>query len=251
MDQRIILASIYVLFPPLILLIAELNKTFLIWHIRIVDFVDLVILGPFYLVMMIIIYGSIRLDQGSKKGKRMETTKEQVMGFVFAMLFFEGHAMHMTANAIDTFSFEINDYKSTIPQDTRELIHFLDEFLGHLLLFIGLMGLIVLLLWIEIAHASNQGQELTRNENVICYALGTIYGTSMAIGAIEATYFVGFWNAYAILGLFFAYWLIKKNRERMKKLVYFKVIVAFYLTIPIATGLYWLAVGSFTQPSSL
>ena len=251
MDRRIVLAGIYVLFPSIVFLVAELNKTFLIWHIRIVDFVDLVIIGPFYLVMMILIYGSVNLGEGLSERQRTESSRERVIGFVLAMLFFEGHAMHLTANAIDTFSFEINDYKNIIPQDTRELIHFLDEFLGHLLLFIGLMGLIALLLWIEAARVSENARELTQSENVLCYVLGIIYGVSMTIGAIEASYFIGFWNVYAILGLFLVYSLFGKDREKLDRLVYSKIIIAFYLTIPTATAIYWLIVGSFTQPSSL
>jgi hypothetical protein len=128
------------LVPPVTMGLVEWKKTFLIWHIRIVDFTDLVVLAPFYLIVFLLIQSVIF----EKKQGRLFWIAVGLIG-----LFLYGHAMHLTANAINTYSTEIHNYQSQIPPDTYEMIYFFDEDLGHWILFAALFGLMGVWLYAE------------------------------------------------------------------------------------------------------
>jgi len=125
--------ALLTLVPIVLVVVTEVNKTVLIWHIRIVDFIDLVVQAPFFLIVLYLLY---RLF--------LDDMPDPWFGFAamaFGCLFLYGHAMHVTANAINTYSTEINDYLNIIPSDTYALIFFFDERLGHLLIYTGLFSL--------------------------------------------------------------------------------------------------------------
>jgi hypothetical protein len=123
---------IFVLVPIVVVGLTEAFKTHLIWHLRIVDFVDLVFTAPFFMVMLL--YFNHTIFEGQKERSLYLVS----LGLMILTLY--GHSMHLVGNAINTYSTEINHYLDRIPSDTYEMIYFFDEDLGHWLLYIGLFG---------------------------------------------------------------------------------------------------------------
>ena len=231
MDRNTSLAGIFVLTQVVVVLFSFLNRQILLWHFRLIDFVDLVFLGPFYLVMFILIGKSLVIP---------ESPKIRGVTYFFLFSFFEGHAMHLTANAIDTFAFEVNNYQ--IPNDLRNLIHFLDEILGHALFFIGLFGLF----HIVFAFEPNHAKSLERNDLLFTRLIGVVYGMSLTIAVIEARYFIYLYLFYCFLSI----------ASRLSVLNYsytpYRIILIHTFISSLITALiYWLVFGGFAQPSEL
>ena len=77
-----------------------------------------------------------------------EQSREQYRRAVTALIltFQVGRAVHISADAIHTYSTEVHpEYKDQLPADLLELIYFLDEDLGHWLLFIPYYSTLALL----------------------------------------------------------------------------------------------------------
>ena len=103
---------------------------------------DLLGAAPLYIVSLIFLYNYFEVEKAPRWLRRVY--------LVLVILFFYGHAMHVTANAVNTFSTEIRDYKALLPQDMYALLYFLDETLSHLIVFISRYGLLVCLLGLEV-----------------------------------------------------------------------------------------------------
>ena len=149
----------------------ELNKTIVVWHIRIVDLVDLVVLAPFYFGVLFRLHRALRLSGSYSFAS---------IGCITFFLY--GHAMHVTANAINTYMTEVNDYRDSIPDDAYDLIYFFDETLSHYLLFTGLFSLFVV--WC----VSEQPLEALEDRTLLSAGfLGGLQGIAQGLAMIEAT----------------------------------------------------------------
>jgi hypothetical protein len=81
----------------------------------------------------------------------------------------------VTANAVNTFSTEIRDYRSIIPDDAYGLLYFLDETLSHILLYTTRYGLLASLLAFE--HLRTPDTEMAgRQRYGWVIALGVLFG---------------------------------------------------------------------------
>jgi hypothetical protein len=159
----------FVLVPATIALLTESIKTTLVWYIRIVDLLDLTLTAPFYIVTLVAVHGIVFFDK---------KTFSSYLSIGLIACFMYGHAMHLTANAINTYSTEIHDYIDIIPADTYELIYFFDEILGHLILYLSLFGLLGL--W--------SLENNLENKNKLCStASGSLFGIIYAIALIESS----------------------------------------------------------------
>jgi len=88
--------------------------------------------------------------QGGGGGKRWRSAASGLV-----MVFQVGRSVHIVADAIHTYATEVHpEYKQQVPVDMMELIHFLDEDLGHWLLFIPYYSLLALLTYCH-AGAAN------------------------------------------------------------------------------------------------
>lgn len=231
MDYRTRLAGLFISTQVIVVSISFLYRHILVWNFRLIDFVDLVVLGPFYLIMFVLIGKSLVIP---------ETPRIRSLTFLYLFFFFEGHAMHLTANAIDTFAFEVNDYQ--IPNDLRNLIHFLDEILGHALFFLGLFGLFQIVL---ISEPSLEGP-LELGEMLFNGLIGVIYGISLTIAVIEAQYFIYWYIAYCILSIISSLTILNYPNAP-----YRTILLSTFISSIITSLVYWLTFGDFVQPSEL
>ena len=97
-----------------------------------------------------------------------------------------------TANAINTYSTEINNYRNLLPDDVYSLIYFFDEILVHLILYTGIFGLIGLL---TIENTIKETKYLAMAVLGLLFGLGlsvTIIESSQVIIVIPAFIWIGF-----------------------------------------------------------
>lgn len=224
-----------VFFPMIITVITELNKKFLIWHIRIVDFVDLVVMAPFYGIILYRLT-SLLLDKYH--------ARSHTLSIIFLVTMLYGHSMHMTANAINTFSTEINNYRQVLPEDVYSLIFFFDEILGHWILYIGLFGLFAT--WLEFVAL-----ELKITNDIRANAL--FLGLICSITIIES----GQLLIIPIVFLIFMGLLIKKAIEKKDCLIILRnafmvnYSAIFIFGLLIGSLIYFLIFKGFPEPSTL
>lgn len=155
-------------------LVGEAFKTHLIWYIRFSDFIDLLIVAPLSLLCLVLLYEHFQENNVPRWLRR---------GFlVLAMLYLYGHAMHMTSNTIDTFSTEIRDYGTLLPQDMSELVYYLDEILSHWILFLSRYGLLACLLVLEVRYLSSL---VSGWIHWLAVGSGVLYGMADAVVFVE------------------------------------------------------------------
>lgn len=224
------------LVPLIVTITTEQSKANLVWYIRIVDFVDLIFLAPFYLIILIAIHQIVF---------EKKNTALSLFSLGLISIFMYGHAMHLTGNAINTYSTEIRDYKPIIPPDTYELIYFFDEILGHLLIF----GAIFFLLGIWSLECTLQ------DDNIIqTFGSGLVFGLSYSVALIESGQpWLSFIAILLLVGS--NYWKSLKEKRSLYNLWATNPITRFSITamvsLVIGQIIYLIVFGSFIQPSHL
>ena len=172
--ERLRLLVLFTLGALAIGLVGEAFKTHLVWYIRFSDFIDLLIVAPLSLLCLLFLQEHFQQENVPRWLRR---------GFLFfAMLYLYGHAMHMTSNTIDTFSNEIRDYGTIVPQDMSELIYYLDEELSHWILFLSRYALIACLFVLEARYLNLL---LSGSTYRLAVGAGIWYGVADAIVFVE------------------------------------------------------------------
>jgi hypothetical protein len=223
-------------------LLGEAFKTHLIWYMRFADLVDLLLVAPVYLVSLVWFHEQF-LNRSAAAWLRRTF-------LVLAILLLYGHAMHVTANAINTFSIEIRGYEAILPADTSALIYFLDETLSHWIVFLTRFGLFACLLKLE----SRAPFETARASFPWGLAIGGLYGVWQAIVFTEGQKVL---LAPAIVVVVGAVWLWQWRQSKLLLASFLRrgpatAFVAGLLPAMLAgLTLYALVVGSFTEPSKL
>lgn len=243
--RTIVLLLLLTFVPLIVTLISELNKTFLVWHIRIVDFLDMVLLAPFYLAILYF----LRRTALSRQGHGWAG----FLSFALVATFLYGHAMHLTANAVNTYSTEIHDYLDRIPADTYELLYFFDEELGHWIVFCSLFPLMGLWAWLE----RGQGQARLSGAQLACTLLaGIVEGIALGIALVEASQPVLGYVLSGLLLLWTALGAVGSVRWRHlgaelgpRPLTIYVLSVA--VLVPVVETVYALVMGGFVEPSQL
>lgn len=235
MKKLNLLLWLLTLIPPLIVTATEMNKTILVGYVRIVDFVDLVVMAPFIFTITLGVHSAIYSQK--------PVSKDAWLSLVLIGFLLYGHAMHLTANSINTYSTEIKDYRNLIPEDSYALIYFLDEQLGHWLLYLGLFG--AFSLWTWSCELSIHGW----SSLLVC---GFIFGISYGVVIIESSQ-VWLTPLLAILLIGSSAAAAKKRAQHFLSLVKHNPISQFTLMmavgISIGTVVYFLITGGFVEPS--
>ena len=229
---------------PFALLIGrEITKGGLIGYLRAADAGDLLLLSPLYIIILIYM-----LFYMSRYGA---PARIQMAFITFSFVFIFGQSMHFTANAINTFATEVNDYKDILPEDLYTLIFDLDERLSHWILLGGAIGLIAI--WF-LYDRKQLSPPLFPNNLILIVLVGAIWGMMMAVSVIEARMVIISIPVLLFLaGLWIYYW-----RQSGHPLIEFAVqrpftgfvivLVIFSLTFTFVWGV---LNGGFPQPSEL
>jgi hypothetical protein len=235
--------ALFTLSDIVLSLSGEAVKTHLVWYFRYTDMIDLALIAPLYLASFIWMEGQFVATGASTWLRRTF--------LILAMLFLYGHAMHVTANAINTFSTEIHDYLALIPADTYALLYFLDETLSHYIVFVTRFGLFACLLVLDV---SSRMSEDSAPLYPWALGLGCLYGVWQAIVFTEGQK-VFLLPILAIgLGVIW-YILYRKQTSKFSTFMRSGVMTAFVAgLIPfifIGLLLYAQIVGGFIEPSKL
>lgn len=230
---------VFVLLPILAVVIGEAFKTRLIWYFRLVEIIDLLFLSPFYLVMLL--FFTLTIFSGQRPGKLFPVA----LGLMGLTLY--GQAMHLTGNAINTFSTEIRHYLQQIPSDMYQLIYFLDENLGHWIFYAGMFGSLGVWMVAERPESALPGP-VGKTPTLA----GAFFGLSYAVAVIESSQaWLGFLAAGWLLGC--SFWSSRRHgmgwrlRWRQSTWVQFGLAAALLLILGELAYAGW--VGGFIQPS--
>ena len=214
-----------------------------IWYFRAADLADMAILGP--ILMGVLLYLWFYMFRYGAPTRLLVVFAVLMIGFMWS------HAMHATANSINTFATEVRDYRDVIPDDLYQLIFFLDERLSHWLLFgftTGLLGC-----WL-IFDQSELAPPIFPRNLILLFILGVIYGIVKAYGLIEArVIFMIIPSSIVLLGLWFWYWrrggLSLSDYLRHRP---FTTFVAIFSIFTVLTMIVWgIVFNGFPQPSEI
>jgi len=241
----------FTLFPIAVFAVAELNKSYLIWRIRIVDFCDLTLLGPFYAIALFVFYQIITESIDKKPDLRNTSILVKFALFFLACLFFEGHGMHMATNAVSTYIAEVHNYKPLIPPDAWELLFFLDEFLGHLLVFTALYTMLIIYALVQQKVPMHKISALSF---VIISILGVIWGGAQMVAMIEAS-LPKLMLLYTSVSLLVNIVLFLRSKEQLFPYLAQRPLILFIASglsaILLLTPVYYTILGGFLQPSQI
>ncbi len=194
------------------------------------DFTDILVILPSFFFSSWILY-----EQFSERWQGGRWIRYL---FLLSMLIFvEGHGIHWAANQI---------HNHLAPGDPGfEVAYFLDENLGHIMIFSGILLLLFTLSFMRIGALD----ERRRGDTLVLYFSSIVFGLYLSIGSIEGQV------VYMVLAATIAeiVWVVNFIKHGKMKLG--DTWVLFYLLTGIWTILfslaYFLIVGSFTQPSEL
>ena len=235
---------ILLIVAPFALLVGRAISTGgLIGYMRTADVGDLLLLSPLYgIILIYLLFYMARYQAPSAI---------QVTFISFSFLFIFGQAMHLTANAINTFATEVRDYKEILPDDLYTLIFDLDERLSHWILLATSIGLIGS--WF-IYDRLLISPPIFPNNRIFIVLVGIIWGIVMAISVIEARMVVlGVFVLLLLAALWNWYW--RRSNERLGVFAVERPYTGFVAVMVIAClgfFLVWgLIYGGFPQPSEL
>nr|MDO8045540.1 hypothetical protein [Candidatus Baldrarchaeota archaeon] len=158
------------------------------------------------------------------------------------ILHIEGHGLHWAANAIDVTM----NHTVGVPIALHEYTYFLDEHLGHWLLFYALFGMLLYFLLISIIKDRDEKIE---NRWLVNQIIAFIFGFSLIVTGIEAQ--IPYETIIAGL-VFLAIPMVslrQKIREMFKKKCLASYMFSTGLWIVIFAAIYWLLFHGFPQPS--
>jgi hypothetical protein len=223
-------------------IIGEAFKTHMIWYIRFADVMEIVVNSAFYLTGLVLLFEVFWQAQVSVGLRRLFAS--------LIILFFIGHVMHFTANTINVFGTEINDYKALIPADLYALIYFLDENLSHIILYTSRYALLACLVVLETSYLVKFSS--LQRMWVAGLVVGALYGLWEAIVFIEGQKVWLIPVAFIILAAVWV-WAWRKSGKPVRSFLRTGPITAFVtLELPfLLIGLlaYRLIFGDLGQPS--
>jgi len=163
--------------------------------------------------------------------------------FIFLLiLHMEGHGFHWAANALDVTM----DHTTGVPAALHGYAYFLDEHLGHWLLFYALFGMLLHFLLISVVKSRDEKVEkLWLINQIAAFA----FGFSLIVSGIEAQ------MPYEtiIAGLIFFTIPIVFLKEKLKEMFREKCLVSYMfstgLWIIMLASIYWIIFQGFPQPS--
>lgn len=229
--------------PVAAYLFRELVTTGTIWYFRIVDLADLFILTPIYIAVILFLFLYM-----ARSGAPYSL---QLVFLIFGFVFITGHAMHFTANSINTYSTEVKDYQSVIPPDTYALIYFLDEKLSHYILFVAVTGLLICwFIFDRLALAA----PIMPGHPLLLLIVGVVLAVVLAYSLIEAR---AVWLLIPMMvilaGLWF--WFFRRSDLPFRKYLTDRPFTTFAAILVIAALIltvgYGLIYGGFPQPSEM
>jgi len=199
------------------------------------DTIDLILYFPVFGIILLELFRNVVPNDAPKS--------LQYLILLAIMLHFYGHGFHWAANAINT----------RIPANSeltvKEWAYFLDEILGHKIMFGGLLLFVFSMSFCEIVYTKYGAEQYSRTKLAL---FAMFQGVTLTLAFIEGQFIYDAFVLIAIYTIFLAA-LGKKFenfREILKKPFVFFWLVTL-LSIYLWSALYILLFGGLFQPSEL
>ncbi|MFH0869284.1 MAG: hypothetical protein V1839_03590 [archaeon] len=158
-------------------------------------------------------------------------------------LFFEGHGMNHSANDI---SFHLQGASESL----KSLVYFYDEFLSHKLIYLGLFGLFLAGILLQISRPFSF--KMHRDDEVALGICGVLYGLGLGASLLEGqSPYIGIFAA----AIFIPALLLHHQKHTLKVVIrryplnYFLALTC--ITILVLFAIYHFCFGSFAEPSAI
>ncbi len=210
-----------------------------IWVFRIIDIFDIVLQTISLMIVVLYVYSKYIY------GKNKEVS---VFYLIVSMMLIGGHMMHFAANAIDMHFREVlnQDPSVSLPMSAYTLLHFLDEYLSHIIMF---TALILIFSIGAIFDIDGNIKEAMWPDKIITIFSGIILGSGMGISVVEASIPIYMMVLTAIcLASIVIY--AKKHERKISGHVFCLYVVTIF-TFLIISSLAYIAVFGFTSPREL
>ncbi len=219
-----------VIAPYLVVLVAP--RSGLRW---LPDMVDLVLYLPVIGIIFIELIRNI-MPNDAPKGV-------QYLILLSAILHFYGHGFHWSANAIDVRMPEGSE------PTVKEWAYFLDEILGHIIMFGGLLLFVYSLALSEAIYTSYHREEYPKH---ILVAFGIFHGFTLTLAFIEGQFI---YYAFILILLYVVLIAILGEKSDGLSRTLQKPFILFWfstlLSIYLWSAIYFLIFGGLYQPSEL
>jgi hypothetical protein len=217
------------------------------------EIVDVVLSLPLFIGFVFFVNKSLSKTADSSSLEEISSSKlkkTNALGLISLFILILGYGIHLAANAINVYITELNDYKDLILEEVYNLIFFYDEFLGHLFIFLGFIGLSLVLVIKEL-YMPNKIIDVSNLSLITSYILWFFLGGILSIISIEATYFIKFMIGVSTLSLIVLQFLFIKRGIILKSIIYASSIRFMCVGLIIFSILYYIIVGEFIPPSDI
>uniref|UniRef100_A0A7S4JB05 Uncharacterized protein n=1 Tax=Guillardia theta TaxID=55529 RepID=A0A7S4JB05_GUITH len=226
--------------PLVVFLFLEANiKVVLFGKLRLYNTVDFCVLTFFYSHVLESLLSMV-FDRADRESTSFLSPYRAASTLV--LVFQMGRILHCSADAIHSYATEIKDYSKDMPRDVLDLIHFLDEDMGHWILFASYFSLLSLLTaYYPTGHHSKERAP----SPLLPLVSGLVMGATHAVAVIESSHW---W--FGVVGCFtmLAGCLLTSFSCRNPFLLFSS---SASLSLLVCLILYKIAVGSFQEPSAL
>eukprot|EP01116_Phalansterium_solitarium_P024476 TRINITY_DN8994_c0_g1_i1.p1 TRINITY_DN8994_c0_g1~~TRINITY_DN8994_c0_g1_i1.p1 ORF type:complete len:295 (-),score=92.51 TRINITY_DN8994_c0_g1_i1:77-961(-) len=230
------------LLPPLVLLPSEIDKQWLVGgRMRAFNFYDMVLIAPFWMFAML----KMHLLNVGIPGR---STVVSTICACLSVVFFYGHAMHVTGDSINSYMTEVHpEYRQRVPDDLYELIYLLDEDLSHLLLFIALFTLYGI--WTFESNVQIQKDGSFWTGPWPSRIAGFVHGFSCTFASYETGH--PWLGVYSILWNLFNWWRKSLKTKKTRNYVMVSFVLPYCFMLGTGLVLYFVLMGGNLQPSEI
>ena len=236
----LLLISILIMLPRIISeSLFRFTSLKMIWVFRIIDIFDITLQTVSLFALILYIYSKYIYERGKKCS---------TIYMILASLLIGGHMMHFAANALDMHFREVlNENPSDVmPYTAYVLLHFIDEYLSHIIMFTALVMIISMG---SLAETYNEQKELKTLDRGIIMFSGIVLGGGLGISAVEASIPL-YVLALAIINLLIIVYHLKIHQRDVRQYP-FTLYALMLLTMLILSIIIFIIIFGFASPREI
>ena len=198
------------------------------------DIIDITLFVPFMAIILLSLYRSYNI-----RDKKLSTIL-----LIAYVIFFEGHGVHWAANALDLLQHcEGADCLARFGEaaESQKLAYFLDEIIGHKLMYYPLFLILLIFLLIDTEL------KMSRQERFLLYLSGVLHGFYLIVATVEGqTGIEGL--IFAALALIICLRMGLSDTKKRPFALFMLTTSIVMLVLGISWWAYW---GALVQPSKI
>ena len=243
-DSYIILSMTFLIMLPRAISEFLFRRTSfrMVWVFRVIDVFDIILQTISYFALAIYIFVRCIPRDGYR---------EHLICMVLTSLLIGGHMMHFAANALDMHYKEVLyvDTENAMPESAYTLLHFLDEYLSHIILFTSMILLMTLGVISEIGR-ENGARNLDLLDRILIIFSSLILGVALGLTAVESSIPV-YMIVLSVANLGVIIWFYRERaRDSISKYPFSLYVVILLTLIVVSDAVYCMLFGT-TSPRDL